>query len=1108
MSISLARLLNGCFIGLLALVFSCGGGGSGNSMNPPAGQPSPNSDDLEKPSLADLQMALNEEFERLGIDPSRVAAKVTTDAAVFDLAVVVNDADGAGGEPPVVELSWTERMLGDYDQNGLVGISDLTPLGVRFGEDVAYEDPVLHDGFEAYPSGDPDEDLDTPPGQPLPQIAGADNWRRARIDGDANGEINIAEITPIAVHFNEMLSGYRIYRRADDETEFTLLPMPEDSEAPLTIARSATFPEGASGPDANRPVRYHFNESPENGNYEYYVAPYDSGSNEEGDPSSTVEVEVNHEIIDPGNLPPIALLSATPSSGRIAVDALLDASLSSDPDGTIVEYQWDYENDGTVDETTTVPQINHLYNTAGIHPARVRVVDNDGAAAEYVTPVEVIANIAPLAMISADVSTGLPGLELELSASGSSDEDGTIAKFEWDWDSDGVFDFDSATVNVVSHVYPVSGNYFPAVRVTDNEGGFGTASVTEEIVVNLGPSPALTADVTLGGDPLVVTFDASASSDPDGEVTWYEWDWDGNGTRDAQGGNPSPVHIFYDPGIYSTMLRVTDDDGAVSEWSEALVITVLDAPDAQLSADPLVGDPPLLVSFDASASSDNGTIEKFEWDFDGDGLYDEDTGNVPLTSHEYTERGVFYARVQVTDNEGLVSTDFVEIRVRLFPTASLVATPLSGPAPLNVSLDASGSEPGSSPILRYDWDYDGDGTIDESTSPDVNVVQHIYAQAGYYTPTVTVVDEDDGFDSASQSVTATGWRIQKVDSGTGSYNSLVLVNGNPALSYHGASSGLWYRRALDPLGLEWGSGVNIDNVSGFSGRHSKLAVVNGNPAIGYYEEDWGPDPQNGIERAKYARATDEDGATWGEPVVVEDSLGDWSSSTALTVAGGNPAMAYIKAGNLVRYCRADNAEGSDWGTPDTVADFGETRIWSLDMEIVNGNPAIAAAQNYYRATDAIGSDWNSAVGAGTNRFNRLVVIAGEPKLVAGLPISNSDRFTFRFSYSTNANGTSWQQTAPEGGSFQIGNYPGLGSYDGLPVYGVVGRETGVLSLRQATNADGSAWGTHENVVSGIDGLSGHIQILEVSGHRSFTYFDESSGPGTGGRKLMYGVYIN
>jgi hypothetical protein len=237
-------------------------------------------------------------------------------------------------------------------------------------------------------------------------------------------------------------------------------------------------------------------------------------------------------------------------------------------------------------------------------------------------------------------------------------------------------------------------------------------------------------------------------------------------------------------------------------------------------------------------------------------------------------------------------------------------------------------------------------------------------------------------------------------------------------------------------------------------------------------------------------------------------LGDWSSSTAIADAGGHPALAYIKAGNLVRFCRASDADGSDWGTPITVADFGETRIWSLDMAKVNGNPAIAAAQNYYRANDSTGTSWASAVNASTNRFNRLVVIGANPKLVAGIPIENSDRFTFRFSYSPNANGSSWTSTSPEGTSFQIGNYPGLGSYGGMPVYGLVGRETGVLSLRQATNTDGSAWGAPENVVSGIDGLSGHIQILEVDGHRCFTYFDESSGPGTGGRKLMYAVYID
>ncbi|MCS6936183.1 MAG: PKD domain-containing protein [Candidatus Bipolaricaulota bacterium] len=56
-----------------------------------------------------------------------------------------------------------------------------------------------------------------------------------------------------------------------------------------------------------------------------------------------------------------------------------------------------------------------------------------------------------------------------------------------------------------------------------------------------------------------VTFDASASSDSDGQIVLYEWDFDGDGKTDATG--KIVEHIFKSAGTYSVTLTVTDNDG-------------------------------------------------------------------------------------------------------------------------------------------------------------------------------------------------------------------------------------------------------------------------------------------------------------------------------------------------------------------------------------------------------------------------------------------------------------------------------------------------------------------------------------------------------------------
>ena len=67
--------------------------------------------------MDELRAALEAEFARLGIDPSKAVAAAPTGQAnaVFDLSAEVVDPDGEGGEPPTgIELSWTDQLTGDY----------------------------------------------------------------------------------------------------------------------------------------------------------------------------------------------------------------------------------------------------------------------------------------------------------------------------------------------------------------------------------------------------------------------------------------------------------------------------------------------------------------------------------------------------------------------------------------------------------------------------------------------------------------------------------------------------------------------------------------------------------------------------------------------------------------------------------------------------------------------------------------------------------------------------------------------------------------------------------------------------------------------------------
>ncbi|MCB1218001.1 hypothetical protein KDL44_11450 [bacterium] len=211
-----------------------------------------------------LQEALELELQRRGLDPERISSSPPQGSgnAVFDLTAQPYDPDGVEGpEPMRIQLRWTERLLGDYDQNGEVLASDLATLAQNFGRRVYYDRTVT--GTES---------LNVPAGEETSM-----NWRMARIDGDASGEIGLSDLTVIAQHFGESIDGYRIYRLAPDSPAYFMLAHPQDPSLPYTIGR---YESGGGG---KQTVRYSFDDIITTaGTYRYFVVPYDVESGQEG----------------------------------------------------------------------------------------------------------------------------------------------------------------------------------------------------------------------------------------------------------------------------------------------------------------------------------------------------------------------------------------------------------------------------------------------------------------------------------------------------------------------------------------------------------------------------------------------------------------------------------------------------------------------------------------------------------------------------------------------------------------------------------------------------------------------------------------------------------
>ena len=77
-----------------------------------------------------------------------------------------------------------------------------------------------------------------------------------------------------------------------------------------------------------------------------------------------------------GNQSPTASFTANPTSGVSPLEVFFNASNSSDSDGTIVSYQWDFKDGNTGSGET----ISHTFSSAGSYNVELTVTDNEGAS--------------------------------------------------------------------------------------------------------------------------------------------------------------------------------------------------------------------------------------------------------------------------------------------------------------------------------------------------------------------------------------------------------------------------------------------------------------------------------------------------------------------------------------------------------------------------------------------------------------------------------------------------------------------------------------------------------------------------------------------------------
>ncbi len=460
-----------------------------------------------------------------------------------------------------------------------------------------------------------------------------------------------------------------------------------------------------------------------------------------GNPLAAGTVTVSALIIDnAGNTGSIAstfvvsvfraIADCAPISGQAPL-AVRFRSRGEFTGGSIVRFRWDFDGDGTFDSNDTVARdYDRTFNAIGTHEAMLQVTNNFGDTATDSCTINVRGKSA-VATASATPTNGPTPLTVTFTGSGSK-EGGAIVRHEWDLDGDGLYEININTFD--STMSAPNSITFNINHATCSSGAFNFYLNN----VLLGTSNGTISCRCNSSEP-AFTFSDS---------TLIASNWIPTGGNVLKITAPSTLFVAY---IKATLVNS----------SGSTDLCVFDRNNDNCATRSLC---------DGNRFSRGGTFSS---------LATPQSITTSTVTHTYTEAGSFNATFRVTDNDGgtaiaSVATTAVRVGPPGSPSVNASATPTDGDGPLTVNFDGSATDDGS--IVSWQWDFNGDGTYDYSstTSP---ATAHTYNDTGVYVAALKATD-DDGLSNTALveiKVTTTATLSKLVDTFDPDIGSLASV---------------------------------------------------------------------------------------------------------------------------------------------------------------------------------------------------------------------------------------------------------------------------------------------------------------------------------------------
>jgi gliding motility-associated-like protein len=380
--------------------------------------------------------------------------------------------------------------------------------------------------------------------------------------------------------------------------------------------------------------------------------------------------------------------------------------------------QWDFNNDGIIDETNTNPTFT--FSIAGTYNPSIIVSHENGCVQTIALNNPIVVNNIPSGNITtSSTSSCVVPFSPTITALAAG-----AGPFTYSWIIN-----ENVVGNASTLLFPFeeSGSYDVTVEITNNAGC--TATITSEDLIHINsPQIGLVhySTACIGQEFTPTDFIINTPS----EVLDYSWDFDGDGIEDSS--DSLPTFIYNELGTYSITIEIHTADGCNAIHTSETPVEVINVLTSEFTYNYTETCAAQFIQFCAPENTEN----TYSWNFGNGNAWSTTSLTDNCVEYTYDDTGYFDIRVRVT-NGACLTLDTLPDFIHIATPVALFTMNVSCDDHLTVTVYDE-----SIGATSLEWNF-GDGTAHVFNE---TIVEHTYAAFGNYQIRLTASDGNETCD--------------------------------------------------------------------------------------------------------------------------------------------------------------------------------------------------------------------------------------------------------------------------------------------------------------------------------------------------------------------------